>query len=929
MSGTNSTATTQSGTPISSLPEAQDVVATDGVLGVFGGKAQLAKPADIVDAGMPTDVVRTTDLNAALSGSALNQYVTQAATSAAASDASADRSETAAGASAASSALAAQTGAQVATIAAGVSADVQRVTASADSAQAVVAGAGAILAQNTALASMVANNPVQFTNKGSWDAGKNSPELTSGTGAEGDFYIVSVAGTTALDGVTEWDLLDGVWFHNGAWSNLKKAGYPTIAQRFQGLLGVIAEGVTLNSRTSGALTIKDALGYILTAIDGLGNISTAGKQLLLGSTLLDCNAKGQFLFGMRDAMGNLAWGVRADGSPAFPSGAARADLGPISVTSNDNPNGVIVKDQNGFVLLDTSGYYAIKTGDFTAEEIAERDRMQLARSAATMAGPGDMLRARPVWGISISIATGQSEMMGYVSLPALSLTQPYDNITFGEDPRGFDFGIDSAAWTPRGGDPSPKPLVAVNVDQTTYETLDLPASLVYKPSTVDVAVPTVTSGNPQIQISTTDTSINFTSGFSVGQTIQCAGFTGAAATNNESGGLWYSNYITLTAVSAQSITGTCDGVWWGWNPVAVTGATGVSIAPMRNTRDFGEQQSIAALNFFRGMQLAFRGMPSDASRRLALLSCCVSGTTIEQLSKGYSIPLFDRISQSFAIAKSQGDALNTTSGCFLIEFCQGGSNTDTDYATYSPLLAQYFADVIAEAKEKFGQTKDPFIEIVPISGMNMPSTGIMDVCRAQVDYVLATPGAFIPTVGYPAIDYGPHYSSNGERYVGAMRAKVRHRVITQGLAWKPLIMEKATLRGRTILIDCHVPYAPIRVLPTWEGQEQSTQTDLGFGVYDVTTNNKLSISSVSVVGETQIEIVLASDPENTVWVTYGDSNHNGSGNIYDSDPAVSSDLYEWVEGNGAPYSENIADYIGKPYQLCNPMINYAIQSVKG
>lgn len=805
----------------------------------------------------------------------------------------------------------------------------QSALSNSSSASALVRGASEILAQMTALASDVANNPEIFTNRGAWDASKNSPSLASGTGTEGDLYIVTVAGGTDIDGVSDWGLLDGIWYHDGAWRRLVKAGYPAIAQVFQGLNGIIADGVTLNSRGSGALTLRDVLGYVLTSIDNTGNISTAGKQLLLGSTLLDCNAKGQFLFGMRDAMGNLAWGVRADGSPAFPSGAARADLGPISVTNNGNPNGITVKDKNGFILLDTYGYYAIKTGDFTAEEIAERDRMQLARSAATMAGPGDMLRARPVWGISVSYALGQSEMMGFVSIPALSLTQPYDNITFGGDPRGFDFGIDGAEWTPRGGDPSPQPLVAVNVNQDTYATMDLPPSLVYKPSTVDVAVPTVTSGNPQIQISTTDTSIDFTTGFSVGQTIQCAGFTGAAAANNESGGWWYSNYITLTTVTAQSITGTCDYVWFQWNPVAVSGATGVSIAPLRITRDFGEQQSIAALNFYRGMQLAYRGLPSDSSRKLALLSCCVSGTTIEQLSKGSSPDLFDRIPQSATIAKAQADKLGATIGCFLLEFCQGGSNTDTDYATYYPLLAQYFEDAKSAIKSEFGQTIDPFIEIVPISGMNLPGTGIMDVCRAQVDYVMATPGAYIPTVGYPAIDYGPHYSSNGERYVGAMRAKVRHRVITQGLAWKPLIMERATLRGKTILIDCHVPYPPMRVLPTWEGQAQNTRTDLGFGVYDTVTNTQLNVASVKIAGETQIEITLSTEPENSVWVTYGDSNHNGSGNIYDSDPAVSRDVYEWVEGNGAPYSENIPDYIGQPYALPNPMINYAIQSVKG
>ncbi|MCG4261397.1 hypothetical protein K6W36_12555 [Acetobacter senegalensis] len=83
MSGTNSTATTQSGVPISSLPAAQDVAANDGVFGVFGGEAKLADPKKLVAAGLPDDVVKTDDLNAALSDSSLGQYADQAAKDAA------------------------------------------------------------------------------------------------------------------------------------------------------------------------------------------------------------------------------------------------------------------------------------------------------------------------------------------------------------------------------------------------------------------------------------------------------------------------------------------------------------------------------------------------------------------------------------------------------------------------------------------------------------------------------------------------------------------------------------------------------------------------------------------------------------------------------------------------------------------------------
>lgn len=102
MSGTNATDTTASGAPLSSLPAADAVAQTDGIFGVFANEAKLASPAAIVDAGMPDDVVRTDDLDNALSSSALGQYVAQAAQHADAAGSDADRSQTAAGASAAS-----------------------------------------------------------------------------------------------------------------------------------------------------------------------------------------------------------------------------------------------------------------------------------------------------------------------------------------------------------------------------------------------------------------------------------------------------------------------------------------------------------------------------------------------------------------------------------------------------------------------------------------------------------------------------------------------------------------------------------------------------------------------------------------------------------------------------------------------------------
>jgi hypothetical protein len=60
--------------------------------------------------------------------------------------------------------------------------------------------------------------PVEgLTYQGTWNAETNTPILESGEGTTGDFYIVNTAGTTDLDGVTDWQVGDWAIFEGGAW----------------------------------------------------------------------------------------------------------------------------------------------------------------------------------------------------------------------------------------------------------------------------------------------------------------------------------------------------------------------------------------------------------------------------------------------------------------------------------------------------------------------------------------------------------------------------------------------------------------------------------------------------------------------------------------------------------------------------------------
>jgi hypothetical protein len=57
--------------------------------------------------------------------------------------------------------------------------------------------------------------------KGTWNASTNTPTLASSVGAKGDYYVVSVAGTTNLNGETLWGVGDWAVFNGSVWQRVE------------------------------------------------------------------------------------------------------------------------------------------------------------------------------------------------------------------------------------------------------------------------------------------------------------------------------------------------------------------------------------------------------------------------------------------------------------------------------------------------------------------------------------------------------------------------------------------------------------------------------------------------------------------------------------------------------------------------------------
>ena len=112
--------------------------------------------------------------------------------------------------------------------------------------------------------------------QGLWNANTNTPTLASGVGTKGFYYKVSVAGSTNLDGITQWNVGDSAIFDGTVWDKLD--GIPNEVVSVNGLNGVVPL-----TGTSGQIDISVAnvfsidAGYVgQTSIVTVGTITTGG-----------------------------------------------------------------------------------------------------------------------------------------------------------------------------------------------------------------------------------------------------------------------------------------------------------------------------------------------------------------------------------------------------------------------------------------------------------------------------------------------------------------------------------------------------------------------------------------------------------------------------------------------------------------------------
>lgn len=133
--------------------------------------------------------------------------------------------------------------------------------------------------------------------QGTWNASTNTPTLTSSVGVNGYYYVVSVAGSTNLDGITDWQIGDWAIFNGSVWQKIDQSNTVTSVNGQTGVVSIayadLAGAIpTWNQNTTGTaagLSATLAIGSGGTgqttasaAFNALSPITTTG-DLILGN----------------------------------------------------------------------------------------------------------------------------------------------------------------------------------------------------------------------------------------------------------------------------------------------------------------------------------------------------------------------------------------------------------------------------------------------------------------------------------------------------------------------------------------------------------------------------------------------------------------------------------------------------------------------
>ena len=247
---------------------------------------------------------------------------------------------------------------------------------------AAVANAGTALATGDQIydfvTGQIANIPSGLAFEGNWNANTDSPDLSGATPDNGQFWIVSVAGSTNLDGITDWKV--------GDWAIYVSTGAGT-----DGWQKVDNTSTLSGSGVAGQLTYWTGTANVAGSTDltydaSSGNLTVGGNGTF-GGTLTDENGTG---VQWTNAYNNYVASAAVTGTTTKTMTFSQRDGGTFTADWTDNDSGGTVTS-------------IATTGPITGGTITGSGTIGISNATASALGAA---RVTAGTGISVAVSSG-------------------------------------------------------------------------------------------------------------------------------------------------------------------------------------------------------------------------------------------------------------------------------------------------------------------------------------------------------------------------------------------------------------------------------------------------------------------------------------------------------------------------------------------
>ena len=203
--------------------------------------------------------------------------------------------------------------------------------------------------------------------QGTWNASTNTPTLTSSVGTKGYYYVVNVAGSTNLNGITDWQVGDWAVYNGSAWQKIDNTDAVTSVNGYTGTVVLTQTDISGTVPTSRTITAGTGLsgGGDLSANRTLAIANTGVTATTYGSAssvpVVAVNAQGQITSATSTAIAIANTAVSGLGTMSTQNANSVAITGgnidgtTIGATAQANITGNTIAAYTKFVATD---YYA-------------------------------------------------------------------------------------------------------------------------------------------------------------------------------------------------------------------------------------------------------------------------------------------------------------------------------------------------------------------------------------------------------------------------------------------------------------------------------------------------------------------------------------------------------------------------------------------